>query len=133
MIFISTYYIVAPVPHGRLRPGEAEVEGLRRKLTARLGKPGGSQAWQVTEHIGTWWRPHFDSPLYPYLPAHVTQPKECKKVFLVQLEEGHVLAVPKGIKLLAVPLFDVHDNGARYGPVIASVPNLVSRIDFSFV
>eukprot|EP00798_Chlamydomonas_sp_ICE-L_P028010 gene28010-31107_t len=26
------------------------------------------------------------------------------------------------MKLIAVPLFDLYDNGPRYGPVIASIP-----------
>ena len=122
------------LPGGRLRVGEAEVDGMRRKLTTKLGKPGSDGShWQVNELLATWWRPHFESALYPYLPAHITQPKECKKVFLIELREEDVLAVPKNFKLLAVPLFDVYDNAERYGPIIASIPHLISRFDFSFL
>lgn len=122
------------LPGGRLRVGEAEVEGVRRKLTTKLGKPGSDASqWHVHELLATWWRPHFDSALYPYLPAHVTQPKECIKVFLVLLGESHVLAVPKNSALVAVPFFDVYDNVARYGPIISNIPMLASRFCFSFL
>jgi hypothetical protein len=64
------------------------------------------------------------------VPAHITKPKECKKLFLVQLPErspspgrlreregtdysAEVLAVPKNMKLLAIPLFELYDNSAR--------------------
>ncbi len=35
--------------------------------------------------------------------------------------------MPRNAKLLAVPLFEVHDNTARFGPVIAALPHLLSR------
>ena len=40
-----------------------------------------------------------------------------------------VFAVPKNLKLLAVPLFDLYDNLNRYGPVMAGIPQLVSRFE----
>ena len=44
-----------------------------------------------------------------------------------------VFAVPKNFKLLAVPIFELYDNAARYGPVVASLPHLISRYEFAFV
>lgn len=38
-----------------------------------------------------------------------------------------LLQVPKNLKLLAVPLFELHDNMAKFGPVIAAIPQLMSR------
>jgi hypothetical protein len=35
--------------------------------------------------------------------------------------------VPRNAKLLAVPLFEVHENTSRFGPVIAALPHLLSR------
>ena len=35
--------------------------------------------------------------------------------------------MPKNYKLLAVPLFELYDNLLRYGPVLASIPTMVSR------
>jgi hypothetical protein len=30
-----------------LRPGEDEIEGLKRKLTTKLGQPGETPSWEV--------------------------------------------------------------------------------------
>lgn len=35
--------------------------------------------------------------------------------------------IPKNHKLIAVPLFEVHDNSARYGAVISAIPTLLAR------
>ena len=127
---------------------------------------------------------------YPYIPAHITKPKEQRKLFLVQLGEkgeswrnlvrirlyflnrsqtnissqsfyaqndldfflmlsGKVMccnnncfdvlflslelfisanfAVPRNYKLVAAPLFELYDNSPGYGPIIASLPQLLSR------
>ena len=44
-----------------------------------------------------------------------------------------VLSVPKNMKLLAVPLFELYDNTQRYGPQLAAIPHLLSRYNFEFV
>ena len=110
------------------------------------------------------------SAQYPFVPAHITKPKECKKLFLVQLPERsewlivsgnvtfvltdglarlEVLAVPKNMKLLAIPLFELYDNAARYvrisnilshplnwpcsyGPQLSAIPHLLSRYNFIY-
>ena len=93
--------------------------------------------------------------MYPFLPAHVTRPKECKKLYFIQLPKSstspasfwiirqskhdvdrinaEVLSVPKNMKLLAVPLFELYDNTARYGPQLSAIPHLLSRYSFEFV
>lgn len=38
-----------------------------------------------------------------------------------------LIQVPKNLKLLAVPLFELHDNAAKFGTVIAAIPQLMSR------
>ena len=43
--------------------------------------------------MGQFWRPGFDFSLYPYQPAHITKPKEIKKLFLVPLPEKCFFAV----------------------------------------
>lgn len=47
--------------------------------------------------------------------------------------ETEVLSVPKNMKLLAVPLFELYDNTARYGPQLSAIPHLLSRYNFEFV
>jgi cleavage and polyadenylation specificity factor subunit 5 len=47
--------------------------------------------------------------------------------------DTEVLSVPKNMKLLAVPLFELYDNTARYGPQLSAIPHLLSRYNFEFV
>lgn len=66
---------------------------------------------------------------------------------LIALAE--VLAVPKNMKLLAIPLFELYDNAARYvsrnlgriqclnecfryGPQLSAIPHLLSRYNFIY-
>ncbi|PYH48500.1 cleavage and polyadenylation specificity factor subunit 5 [Aspergillus saccharolyticus JOP 1030-1] len=140
-----------------------EVEGFKKRLNERLA-PVGSQFsgegvnedWEIGDTLAQWWRPNFETFMYPFLPGHVTRPKECKKLYFIQLpkkSESHptararislsstvahssileVLSVPKNMKLLAVPLFELYDNTARYGPQLSAIPHLLSRYNFEFV
>ena len=63
---------------GELNPGEDSIEGLKRLLNETLGRPDSTQQnnWIVEDVIGNWWRPNFEAPRYPYVPAHITKPKE---------------------------------------------------------
>ena len=45
---------------------------------------------------------------------------------------AEILAVPKNMKLLAVPLFELYDNSQRYGPQLAAIPHLLSRYNFVY-
>jgi cleavage and polyadenylation specificity factor subunit 5 len=67
----------------------AEVDGLKRKLGAYLwpDNPLLHTTWEVGECLGTWWRPNFDTVFYPYIPPHISKPKESKKLFIVPLAE----------------------------------------------
>ncbi|KAJ3563631.1 hypothetical protein NP233_g8811 [Leucocoprinus birnbaumii] len=139
------------LPGDYLKPGEDEIEGLKKRLDDRLAPPTHSQQfdsthgvdneWEIGDCLAQWWRPNFETFMYPFVPAHITKPKECKKLFLVQMPERstslnfhllifkiaqllrltfnsftspEVLAVPKNMKLLAIPLFELYDNAARY-------------------
>ncbi|KAB1210712.1 Cleavage and polyadenylation specificity factor subunit 5 [Morella rubra] len=152
------------LPGGRLKPGENEIEGLKRKLTSKLGAtvPALVPDWQlpnsivlgdqfclkmwvlgsvaeytlavlIGECVAIWWRPNFETIMYPYCPPHITKPKECKKLYLVHLSEREYFAVPKNLKLLAVPLFELYDNVQRYGPVISTIPQQLSRFQFNMI
>ena len=77
---------------------------------------------------GKWWRPYFDSPLYPYVPAHCTKPKEVCTVYVVQLPERQgYFDVPRNYRLVAVPLWLMHDNKQNYGTTVSALPALLSR------
>ena len=44
-----------------------------------------------------------------------------------------MLSVPKNMKLLAVPLFELYDNTQRYGPQLSAIPHYLSRFRWEFV
>ncbi|XP_069669577.1 cleavage and polyadenylation specificity factor subunit 5 [Periplaneta americana] len=122
------------LPGGELNPGEDEVEGLKRLLTETLGRQDGvKQDWVIEDTIGNWWRPNFEPPQYPYVPPHITKPKEHKRLFLVQLAEKALFAVPKNYKLVAAPLFELYDNAQGYGPIISSLPQALCRFNFIYM
>ncbi|UZJ54865.1 hypothetical protein CBS101457_004185 [Exobasidium rhododendri] len=134
------------LPGNYLRPAEEETSGLARRLDEQLSPieedpnsygPGGMSAgsggdWEIGDCLAQWWRPSFETFMYPYVPPHITKPKECKKLFLVQMPPTKILAVPKNMKLLAVPLFELYDNSQRYGPQLAAIPHLLSRYNFIY-
>jgi len=122
------------LPGGELLPGEDEVEGLKRLLATTLGRVDGiKQDWMIEDTISNWWRPNFDPPRYPYIPAHITKPKEHTKLFLVQLPDKALFAVPKNYKLVAATLFELYDNSQGYGPIIASLPQALNRFNFLYM
>ncbi|CAI5437910.1 unnamed protein product [Caenorhabditis angaria] len=126
----TTFY---KLPGGELEPGEDYVAGMIRLLNDTLGRTDGlPNEWSIEDEIGNWWRPNFDPPRYPYIPAHVTKPKEHTKLLLVQLPAKATFAVPKNYKLVAAPLFELYDNSAAYGPLISSLPTTLSRFNFIF-
>lgn len=121
------------LPGGELGNGENEIDGLKRLLTETLGRQDGApMVWTVEDVIGNWWRPNFEPPQYPYVPAHITKPKEHRKLYLVQLPEKALFAVPKNYRLVAAPLFELYDNSQGYGPVISSLPQALSRFNFAY-
>ncbi|XP_053431567.1 cleavage and polyadenylation specificity factor subunit 5-like [Nycticebus coucang] len=104
------------LPGGELNPAEDEVEGLKCLMT-----DGVLQDRVIDDCIGNWWRPNSEPPQYPYIPAHITKPKEHEKLFLVQLQEKALFAVPKNYKLVAAPLFELYDNALGYEPFLVSL------------
>ncbi|TPX45363.1 hypothetical protein SeLEV6574_g03902 [Synchytrium endobioticum] len=123
------------LPGEQLRPDETEVDGLRRCLNIKLAAPGTipqDSDWEIGELLTVWWRPNFETFMYPYIPPHITQPKEMKKVYMVKMPPTKLLSVPKNMKLLAVPLFELYDNSARYGPQLAALPHLLARFHFQY-
>jgi cleavage and polyadenylation specificity factor subunit 5 len=127
-------------PGDYLRSDDEEVSGFKDILSARLSPPASSSLasaadheWNIADTLAQWYRPHFETNMYPYLPPHITRPKECKKLYLIQLPETRVLSVPKNMKLLAVPLFELYDNSARYGPQLSALPHYLSRFRWECV
>ncbi|KAL6008044.1 Pre-mRNA cleavage factor Im 25 kDa subunit 1 [Asimina triloba] len=122
------------LPGGRLRPGESDIAGLKRKLSSKLSVSEDviDSEWKIGECLGKWWKPGFETLLYPYLQPNV-QPKECTKLFLVRLPMNQQFVVPQNLKLLAVPLSQLHGSHKTYGPIISGIPQLLSRFSFNIV
>jgi cleavage and polyadenylation specificity factor subunit 5 len=144
------------LPGDYLHAEDDEIEGFKMRLNERLAPVGTqfsgegvNEEWEIGDTLAQWWRPNFETFMYPFIPAHVTRPKECKKLYFIQLPRrskllsdyiepklitsAEVLSVPKNMKLLAVPLFELYDNTARYGPQLSAIPHLLSRYNFEFV
>ena len=85
--------------------------------------------WTVgTECIAQFWRPEFDEFIYPYLPAHVSRPKEQLKMFIVLLPPRCVVKVVPDSALEVVPLSEIEKGGiAGFGSLLGAVPALISR------
>jgi hypothetical protein len=79
-------------PGDYLQPADDEMDGFKARLNERLA-PVGTQftgegvndEWQIGECLAQWWRPNFETFMYPFIPPHVTRPKECKKLYFIQL------------------------------------------------
>ncbi|KAL2327235.1 hypothetical protein Fmac_020662 [Flemingia macrophylla] len=135
LLLLQVRNSIYKLPGGRLRPGESDVDGLKRKLARKLSvnEDGDGSEWEVGECLGMWWRPDFETLVYPFLPPNVKQPKECTKVFLVKLPASRKFIVPKNMRLLAVPLCQVHENHKTYGQIISGVPQLLSKFSFNMI
>jgi cleavage and polyadenylation specificity factor subunit 5 len=103
------------------------MDGLKRKLNKKLSPIGVTKEWTPLDLISEWTRPDFNARVYPYCPAHVSRPKEIIKVYVVPLPDSCAFAVPRNMRLIAVPLCDLHSNVDRFGSIIASLPLQLSR------
>ncbi|XP_027902204.1 pre-mRNA cleavage factor Im 25 kDa subunit 1 isoform X2 [Vigna unguiculata] len=77
LLLLQVRNSIYKLPGGRLRPDESDTDGLKRKLTRKLSvdEDGDGSEWEVGECLGMWWRPDFETLLYPFLPPNVKQPK----------------------------------------------------------
>ena len=85
--------------------------------------------WKILDTVANWWRPNFEVDQYPYIPPHITKPKEHKRLLLVGLPEKAHLSIPNNCKLIAAPLLEVY-NSDCYGRIISSLPQSISRFNF---
>lgn len=88
--------LISNRPGDYLPPHLSETDGFKQRLNERLA-PVGSQfsgegvndgEWVIGDTLAQWWRPNFETFMYPFLPAHVTRPKECKKLYFIELPKS---------------------------------------------
>ncbi|KAK4054909.1 hypothetical protein OIV83_000833 [Microbotryomycetes sp. JL201] len=121
------------LPGDFINKHESEEEGIETRLQYRLGpeveiivgkEASGpcmidplardhlSTEWHVNSVLSKWWRPNFEG----FMTHSI---RICQSVF----------NVPKNMKLVALPLFELYDNAIRYGPALAAIPHLLSKYD----
>lgn len=54
-------------------------------MGSQFSGEGVNDEWEIGDTLAQWWRPNFETFMYPFIPAHVTRPKECKKLYFIQL------------------------------------------------
>ena len=80
-------------PGEYIQPNEDELQGFKARLNERLAPIVAQQDfeenddWRIGDTLAQWWRPNFETFLYPFIPPHITRPKECKKLYLVHLPQ----------------------------------------------
>ncbi len=90
--------------------------------------------WSVGNIIAQFWRPEFDENIYPYLPPHVSRPKECLKVVIVRLPPRCVIKVSYGDLMEFVPLSDIlRGDSDEYSELIRSIPSLLSSFSVKYL
>lgn len=172
LFYCLPFIVMRRRPGDYLKPGEDEIDGLKRRLDDRLAPPSESRQfnsthgvdndWEIGDCLAQWWRPNFETFMVRVTPLRCwlvltcvavsvrprshyetqgmqeTFPcpdarKECVFCHLTHPSlywsalRAEVLAVPKNMKLLAIPLFELYDNAARYGPQLSAIPHLLSR------
>ncbi|KAJ4972983.1 hypothetical protein NE237_006157 [Protea cynaroides] len=67
------------LPGGRLRPGESDTDGLKRKLLSKLSvnEHGVDDEWEIGECLGMWWSPDFKTIFFP--------------IYTIQYNKGQVM------------------------------------------
>ncbi len=106
---------------------EALNKGLAKLMTGK-----DEIDWKIGERVSKWIRGTKEMPLLPYLPAHITTPAEVHETFLVHLPSKLVLSVPKNLKVIAVPIFELYKQEARYGDLISGLPVCLSRLNIVY-
>ena len=117
------------LPGGKLIEGESEREGLSRHLRSLIMKDKSSDSceWKVGEVISKFYRPEFDERVFPFLPPHVTRPKEEITLLQVVLPPRCVFALREGVTVTAIPVFEILKSPDTFPSLIAALPQLISR------
>ena len=120
-------------PGGEIEHDETFSDGINRCLNNYLCANEKPIEWKITDIVSKWYRSNAEPAQFPYLPPHITSPKEEKYILLIEMLPNMNFVVPKNYKLVAAPFFELYNNSDNYGNVISSIPNLISRYDYHFM
>lgn len=121
----------AKMPTGAAEAASAAASDTVVDVTMTHNASKAGSYFRVGEVMATWYRPHFTPHMYPYVPAHIASGsvREVRTLFLVHLEPTvYFNMMQDGVELVAAPLFDLYENTSKYGPLVASLPVLLSRV-----
>ncbi|KAF8820402.1 putative mrna cleavage factor family protein, partial [Cardiosporidium cionae] len=90
--------------------------------------PTAETSLEIGEYLGEWWRVEFYSDPVPYLPTHVTRPKERLRLYQVTLPAKCIFKLPPHYVLKAVPIFDI--SSKTYGLALSGLMHLLCRFRF---
>ncbi|KPI85902.1 hypothetical protein ABL78_5034 [Leptomonas seymouri] len=121
----------AKVPSGAVEAANAAASDTVVDVTMTHNASKAGSFFRVGEVMATWYRPHFTPHMYPYIPAHIASGsvREVRTLFLVHMEPTvYFNLMQEGVEMVAAPLFDLYENTGKYGPIVASLPVLLSRV-----
>lgn len=83
-------------------------------MGSQFSGEGVNDEWEIGDTLAQWWRPNFETFMYPFIPAHVTRPKECKKLYFIQLPRSSTSSLARSthIRPLA-PVENVRGHSKR--------------------
>lgn len=123
--------VALSLPGRKLRYQEEEVDGLKKVVAKLLGIEHYTNEFNNVTLLSKWWRPHFEGFIYPYVPSHVTKPKEQIKVYAVEIPRTGTFYATKYMEFIPAPLCEIYNN-EKYGPIISSIPQALSRLKFLY-
>lgn len=125
------YYLL----NGKYKTWEKPKEVLKKKLKKYINKikdihftpaqinKEQEETVEIGDFLGEWWRTQFNSVFLPYLPAHISRPKEYIRLYQVILSPKCIFHLPPGFTLKAIPLFDLNNCGLA----ISGLSSILSR------
>lgn len=105
---------------------DAALQVIRERLNPIDRNP------EVLEHVATWYRPQFTDDWYPYIPSHITEPKEEERWFVAVFPPDTRLQTCAPYVIGSIPLYTVYNNRSMFDERYSSFPVLISHFDYIF-
>eukprot|EP00730_Choanoeca_flexa_P019461 TRINITY_DN9503_c0_g1_i3.p1 TRINITY_DN9503_c0_g1~~TRINITY_DN9503_c0_g1_i3.p1 ORF type:complete len:198 (+),score=26.81 TRINITY_DN9503_c0_g1_i3:80-673(+) len=122
----SAYYLL---PGGQIENDETPQQAANRILNELMTAENTAMDFPLAGLVAQYWRPNYEPAQYPYKLPHVSQHKEHRLIYAVQLPKSCQFHISNNFTIKAAPLMDLHDNKDTYGQILAGLPNGLSRFD----